>query len=112
MQGFGNMTPKEMPEGEFGNITAYGPPGFGNRTPQEFPGFGSGNATARAMGPGAMQGSLNGTAHQDTSGADDNRMTGSPQSGNAQQGTTSTQTKEDVIADLISRLQGLLSARL
>jgi hypothetical protein len=108
MQGFGNMT---RPDDGFGNSTAFGMQGFGNMTPPEMPAGGFGNSTAPGTGPGSMQGFGNGTAPQGVPAQGPGNGNGASQSGNSNQPATNQQTKEDVIADLINRLQGLLSGK-
>ena len=85
----GNMTPPDRMDGS-------GMHEVGNTTPPEPRGETAGNTTAPAMGPGFGQGDRNQTQ---TSGDQVVPM------------QTQQQSKDDVIASLISQLQALLSGK-
>jgi len=121
-QGPGNMTRQVPPSGEYVNATAPGNrpdgvAGFGNTTPPQRsagePGdFGSmengqgpGNMTRQAPPSGEYG---NATAPGHGAGAWD----GGENSGQQPDSSSRQPSKEDVIADLFSRLQGLLSGNL
>lgn len=114
----GNMTPRERPGFETGNGTFSGNAGVGTLTPMEprdgmggnwsAPGANgargmAGNGTMLQPGPGMGTGDPATPGTPVSAGQDDRSL--QQQSGGEQQG------KDDLIADLISRLQSLLGSR-
>ena len=105
---FGNTTRPEFDDRAFGNMT---PPEFGNQTfgNMTAPGM-HGNSTQMHRGPGNLA-LTNATPRSDGQGNEPGGQTqptsyGVPSATQAQQ-----QSKEDVIASLISQLQALLSGK-
>jgi hypothetical protein len=107
---FGNMTSPAFDDQAFGNMTA---PEFGNQTfgNMTAPGL-HGNSTQMHRGPGNQTLSTNATPPSDgqdngPGGQNQHTSSGDQSSTQAQQ-----QSKDDVIASLISQLQALLSGKI
>ena len=129
--GNGNTTLRERPAFDAANMTATGGPGGfrsdGNMTPPDFgnmtatdmkggPGMhgnstmSSGNLTPPG-GAGNWQGNGNLTAPPDRSDGVQGGQNEAQSSGNQPSSQATQQSKEDVIASLISQLQALLSGK-